>query len=147
MTNHVHLLMTFFSETSLSKAIQMLGRFYVQYFNHCYRRTGTLWEGRYKATLIDSESYLLTCMRYIDLNPVRAGISSTPEESEFTSARDRARAHRARQQLARAPVKPNRAQRRLIARARADAGRDRWLAPIHRRIWPLRRTCWRTLSA
>jgi len=53
----------------------MLGRYYVQYFNYCYRRTGTLWEGRYKATLIDSESYLLTCMRYIELNPVRAGMN------------------------------------------------------------------------
>ncbi|SFO37598.1 hypothetical protein [Nitrosospira briensis] len=58
----------------MSKALQMLGRYYVQFFNHCYRRTGTLWEGRYKATLIDTEAYLLTCMRYIELNPVRAGI-------------------------------------------------------------------------
>jgi len=52
--------------------MQMLGRYYVQYYNHCYKRTGTLWEGRYKATLIDSKQYLLTCMRYIELNPVRA---------------------------------------------------------------------------
>ena len=52
--------------------MQMVGRYYVQYFNHCYQRTGTLWEGRYKATLIDSEQYLLICMRYIELNPVRA---------------------------------------------------------------------------
>ena len=73
MTNHVHLLMTPFSETSLSKSLQMLGRYYVQYFNYCYQRTGTLWEGRYKATLIDSEAYLLSCMRYIELNPVRGG--------------------------------------------------------------------------
>ena len=65
MTNHVHLLITPHTEQSLSKAMQMLGRYYVQYFNYSYKRSGTLWEGRYKATLIDSESYLLTCMRYI----------------------------------------------------------------------------------
>lgn len=52
--------------------MQMVGRYYVQYFYHCYLQTGTLWEGRYKATLVDTEQYLLTCMRYIELNPVRA---------------------------------------------------------------------------
>ena len=72
MTNHVHLLITPHTENGLSKAIQMLGRYYVQYFNHTYQRTGTLWEGRYKATLIDSETYALSCYRYIELNPVRA---------------------------------------------------------------------------
>ena len=72
MTNHVHLLLSPRQEDSLSKALQMLGRYYVQYFNYTYERTGTLWEGRYKATLIDSENYLLTCYRYIELNPVRA---------------------------------------------------------------------------
>jgi putative transposase len=80
MTNHVHLLITPFSEQSLSKTLQMLGRYYVQYFNYCYQRTGTLWEGRYKATLIDSELYLLTCMRYIELNPVRAGMVASPAD-------------------------------------------------------------------
>ena len=72
MTNHVHLLVTPHTENGIGKMMQMLGRYYVQYFNHRYHRTGTLWEGRYKATLIDSEQYLLTCMRYIELNPVRA---------------------------------------------------------------------------
>lgn len=85
MNNHVHLLMTPFSETGLSKSLQMLGRYYVQYFNNRYRRTGTLWEGRYKATLIDSESYLLTCMRYIESNPVRAGIVADPAEYPWSS--------------------------------------------------------------
>ena len=79
MTNHVHLLITPHTENSLGKAIQMLGRYYVQYFNYSYKRTGTLWEGRYKATLIDSEAYLLTCYRYIELNPVRAeGMAEHP---------------------------------------------------------------------
>ncbi|MGR9117688.1 MAG: transposase [Gammaproteobacteria bacterium] len=87
MTNHVHLLMTPFSKTGLSKSLQMLGRYYVQYFNSCYRRTGTLWEGRYKAALIDSESYLLACMRYIELNPVRAGMAANPAEYPWSSYR------------------------------------------------------------
>lgn len=80
MTNHVHLLITPHTEQSIAKAMQMLGRYYVQYFNYCYQRTGTLWEGRYRATLIDSEAYLLTCMRYIELNPVRAGMVAHPSE-------------------------------------------------------------------
>jgi putative transposase len=60
------------TENSLPKTLQSVGRRYVQYFNYCYQRTGTLWEGRYRATIIDTERYLLTCMRYIELNPVRA---------------------------------------------------------------------------
>ena len=85
MTNHVHLLITPHLEQSLGKAMQMLGRYYVQYYNYCYRRTGTLWEGRYKATLIDSEAYLLTCMRYIELNPVRAGMAVDPSDYPWSS--------------------------------------------------------------
>ena len=85
MTTHVHLLITPQEEQSLAKAIQMLGRYYVQYFNYCYHRTGTLWEGRYKATLIDSETYLLTCMRYIELNPVRAGMVAQPSDYPWSS--------------------------------------------------------------
>jgi len=72
MSNHVHLLASPDGASSISKTMQSLGRRYVQYFNYHYNRTGTLWEGRYKATLIDSDRYLLTCMRYIELNPVRA---------------------------------------------------------------------------
>ena len=87
MTNHVHLLITPHTEQSLPQAMQMLGRYYVQYHNYCYQRTGTLWEGRYKATLIDSESYLLTCMRYIELNPVRADMVAHPSEYPWSSYR------------------------------------------------------------
>lgn len=90
MTTHVHLLITPNEEQSLSKAIQMLGRYYVQYYNYCYQRTGTLWEGRYKATLIDSEAYLLTCMRYIELNPVRANMVAHPSEYPWSSYRHNA---------------------------------------------------------
>lgn len=85
MTNHVHLLCTPQMESSLSKTLQSLGRRYVQYFNYAYGRTGTLWEGRYKATLIDSKGYLLTCMRYIELNPVRAGMVSHPVDYPWSS--------------------------------------------------------------
>ncbi|MBA3581218.1 MAG: transposase [Gammaproteobacteria bacterium] len=72
MPNHLHLLLTPREENSISKVMQSVGRCYTQYFNDRYNRAGALWEGRYKATLIDSEQYLLTCMRYIELNPVRA---------------------------------------------------------------------------
>jgi putative transposase len=73
MTNHVHLLATPATPHAISHMMQDLGRKYVRYINHSYCRSGTLWEGRYKASLDDSEAYLFTCMRYIELNPVRAG--------------------------------------------------------------------------
>ena len=87
MTNHVHLLISPQKENSLSKAIQMLGRYYVQYFNYTYNRTGTLWEGRYKASLIDSDTYALICYRYIELNPVRAEMVAHPSEYPWSSYR------------------------------------------------------------
>ncbi len=86
MTNHVHLLVTPHTKEGIGKMMQMLGRYYVQYFNYRYKRTGTLWEGRYKATLIDTENYLLTCMRYIELNPVRAkNMAANPADYPWTS--------------------------------------------------------------
>lgn len=85
MTNHVHLLVTPTSEHSISHFMQDLGRKYVKYINATYRRTGTLWEGRYKASLIDSEAYLLTCMRYIELNPVRAQMVEHPGDYHWSS--------------------------------------------------------------
>lgn len=86
MTNHVHLLITPQTEDGIGKMMQMLGRYYVQYFNKKYNRTGTLWEGRYKATLIDTENYFLICMRYIELNPVRAkGMVSDPADYRWSS--------------------------------------------------------------
>jgi putative transposase len=87
MTNHVHLLITPHKKDGISKVIQMLGRYYVQYFNHTYQRTGTLWEGRYKATLIDSEHYAFGCYRYIELNPVRADMVEHPYEYPWSSHR------------------------------------------------------------
>jgi len=85
MTNHVHLLITPNTAHGISKVMQTIGRYYVQYFNYQYQRTGTLWEGRYKATLIDSEDYLLRCSRYIELNPVRAGMVKVPVDYPWSS--------------------------------------------------------------
>jgi REP-associated tyrosine transposase len=85
MTNHVHLLATPKKEASLSAMMQYLGRFYVRYFNLSYQRTGTLWEGRYHSCLIQSEAYLLNCQRYIELNPVRAGMVQDPADYKWSS--------------------------------------------------------------
>ena len=85
MTNHVHLLVTPTHEDSLPRTFQSLGRRYVQYFNSTHQRTGTLWEGRYRATLIESETYLLTCYRYIELNPVRAEMVRHPRDYRWSS--------------------------------------------------------------
>jgi putative transposase len=67
--------------------MQAMGRRYVQYINRSYRRTGSLWEGRYKSSLVQAETYLLTCMRYIELNPVRAGMVKDPSEYRWSSYR------------------------------------------------------------
>lgn len=85
MTNHAHLLMTPAETGGVSYVLQTLGRRYVRYINHLYRRSGTLWEGRYHSSLIESERYLLTCYRYIELNPVRAGMTDNPEHYPWSS--------------------------------------------------------------
>ena len=85
MPNHVHLLVTPKTEEGLSRMMRYLGSRYVKYFNNVYRRTGTLWEGRYKSSLVDSERYLLICYRFIELNPVRAGMVDSPAEYSWSS--------------------------------------------------------------
>lgn len=102
MTNHVHILVTPGMPHSITHMMQDLGRKYVRYINHTYQRSGTLWpfshirvlhgirtsctsEGRYKASLVDSEVYLLTCMRYIEMNPVRAGMVEHPGDYRWSS--------------------------------------------------------------
>lgn len=87
MDNHFHLLLTPEDSEGLPKMMQALGRAYVRYFNTRHGRTGTLWEGRYRSSLIDSEQYLLSCMAYIDLNPVRAGMVSDPAHHPWSSHR------------------------------------------------------------
>lgn len=85
MTNHIHLLMTAKDKTSISLLMQYIGRFYVPYINHKYQFSGSIWEGRFKSNLIESERYLLACMRYIEENPVRANMVSHPKEYLFSS--------------------------------------------------------------
>ena len=85
MTNHVHLLVTPMVDYGIAQMMQALGRRYVYYVNKTYKRTGTLWEGRYKSSLVDSERYLLTCMRYIELNPIRADMVKHPGEYKWSS--------------------------------------------------------------
>lgn len=85
MTNHVHLLMTPGVPGAVAKTMQAVGRRYVRYVNASICRTGTLWEGRYKAGLVDSERYVLACYRYIELNPVRAGMVASPDEYRWSS--------------------------------------------------------------
>ena len=77
MTHHVHLLITPERSEAVPRVIIALGRRYVQYINTTYRRTGTLWDSRYKSSLIQAETYLLACQRYIELNPVRAATLPT----------------------------------------------------------------------
>jgi putative transposase len=85
MTNHVHLLLTPGYEQGVSRMMQAQGRKYVQYFNFTYGRSGTLWEGRYKSTVVDEDNYLLTVYRYIELNPVRARMVAHAAEYPWSS--------------------------------------------------------------
>jgi len=85
MTNHIHILATADSTRGISLMMQKTGRFYVPYINHKYQRTGTLWEGRFKSSLVDSDFYVLACMRYIEMNPVRAHMVESPESYKWSS--------------------------------------------------------------
>jgi putative transposase len=85
MDNHFHLLATPATAEALPLMMQAVGRSYVRYFNQRHARSGTLWEGRYRSTLIETERYLLACMVYIDLNPVRAGMVAQPGAWQWSS--------------------------------------------------------------
>jgi len=85
MTNHVHLLVTPELEQSVTEMMQSLGSQYVRYFNKKHNRTGSLWEGRFKSSLVDSDAYLFICMRYIEMNPVRAKMVEHPAEYAWSS--------------------------------------------------------------
>ncbi len=87
MTNHIHLLLTPETRNSASDLMRRLGCRYVRYFNRRYHRTGTLWEGRFRSALVESSAYFLRCSRYIDLNPVRAGIVTDAADYEWSSFR------------------------------------------------------------
>lgn len=85
MDNHVHLLLSANDPSHISRVMQHIGRKYVPYFNHKYGKSGTLWEGRFKSSMIESEQYLLCCYRYIELNPVRANMVTKPEDWKWSS--------------------------------------------------------------
>lgn len=85
MTNHVHLLMTSDKPEAIGALMKALGQRYVQYINKTYARSGTLWEGRFRSCPIQAEDYLLSCQRYIELNPVRANMVSHPAEYRWSS--------------------------------------------------------------
>ena len=90
MSNHFHIMITPESASGLSRGMQSLGRRYVRYFNDRYERTGTLWEGRYRSALIVDERHWLTCLRYVEMNPVRAGLVQVPEAYRWSSYRTHA---------------------------------------------------------
>jgi putative transposase len=90
MTNHVHLLLTPKRAATVPRLIMSLGRRYVQYINRTYGRTGTLWDSRYKSSVVQASTYLLTCQRYIELNPVRAAMVEDPAHYRWTSYRHNA---------------------------------------------------------
>ncbi|MCD6680161.1 MAG: transposase [Burkholderiaceae bacterium] len=87
MTNHVHLLLTAERTSAASAMMKALGERYVRHFNRKYRRTGTLWEGRFRSCPTETESYFLSCQRYIELNPVRAGMVAHPAQYRWSSYR------------------------------------------------------------
>lgn len=144
MDNHLHVLATPEDEPGLGKLVQSLGRRYVAWFNHKYGRSGTLWEGRYRATVIDSERYFLACMRYIELNPVRAGLCSSPEEFAWSSCAS----HLGRRSdsllsehllywtLGNTPFEREAAYRDLLSEGCADAERQRF-TDATLKGWPL----------
>lgn len=87
MTNHIHVLLTPSNEASCAELMRDLGQRYVSYFNRRYKRTGTLWEGRFRSCLVDSREYVLSCYRYIERNPVRARMVAAPAAYPWSSYR------------------------------------------------------------
>src|SRR5690625_1311117 len=87
MTNHVHLLLTGRETGSAGRLMKRLGQRYVQYINRTYRRSGTLWEGRFRSCLTKEEAYVMGCYRYIELNPVRAELVEHPGDYRWSSYR------------------------------------------------------------
>jgi putative transposase len=85
MTNHVHLLLTGRDDDSVSRTMKRLGESYVRYFNRAHSRTGTLWEGRFHSSVVDTQTYLLRCYRYVERNPVRAGMVTQPRDYTWSS--------------------------------------------------------------
>jgi len=90
MNNHVHILVESDKAENISNLIHYTAGIYALYFNRLYKRTGSLWEGRFKSSLVNSENYFISCLHYIESNPVRAGLTNSPEEYPWSSYRSRA---------------------------------------------------------
>ena len=90
MTNHVHILLTPTHADGVGYLMKRLGQRYVQYINRNYERSGTLWEGRFRSCLVQQDTYLMACYRYIELNPVRAGLVQHPSQYQWSSYRSNA---------------------------------------------------------
>ena len=122
MTNHIHILATPKHKDSIGLLMQHIGRHYVPYINHTYGTSGSIWQGRYKSSLIQGDPYLLTCMRYIELNPVRADMVNSPSQYRWSSYRANAQGkpdalltpHPLYQQLSRNPLKRREAYKALF---------------------------------
>lgn len=133
MSNHIHLLATGATEDTLPKVVQSVGRRYVAYFNHRYGRTGTLWEGRYRSTVIDTEAYFLNCQRYIEQNPVRAGLVADPAGFAWSSHRfnalgipdDLLTPHPIMRSLGQDPLESRRTYRAMCAKPLPEAELER----------------------
>jgi len=129
MTNHVHLLMTPGDEDGVAHVMKGIGQSYAQYANRAYGRTGSRWDGRFRSCLVDSETYLLTCYRYIECNPVRAGLVRDPGEYAWSSHRANALGvpdpvvtpHSCVEELGRAPAERQAAYRKLFCDELAPA--------------------------
>ncbi|MCF7992305.1 MAG: transposase [Thiohalocapsa sp.] len=126
MPNHFHLILTPWSEDGIGKLMQYTGRYYVQHVNARYGRTGTLWEGRYRATLFDPAAHMIEASRYVELNPVRAGLVRSQEDYDWSSYG--ANAHGADDEL----VHPHGAYKQLgrSVKARRDAYRESFETPL-----------------
>lgn len=170
MTNHVHLLMTGTDAEGIPRLMKHLNQRYVHYVNRALRRTGTLWGGRYRSCLVDTEEYLLVCHRYIELNPVRAGIVERPAEYRWSSYRANALGetdellspHPILETLGRGPGERSAAYRELFRQSLSEQvvdqirrstnggfalgaeGFQKNMADrLKRRVVPLRRRAWR----
>lgn len=160
MTNHIHLLARPTGLDSIGLMMQALGRRYVRYFNNRHRRTGTLWEGRYRSCLVDSDEYLLQCQRYLELNPVRAAMVTAPGDYRWSSYRTNAfgkhsklvSPHALYQQLGRTPAERQSNYRALLGDTSQRSGQSythhncQRLSAGKRQIQTQNRGTYRTIS-
>ena len=140
MTNHTHILATPETDNSVSSMMQYLGRHYVPYINRTYGTSGSIWEGRYKASMIHDDEYLLCCMRYIELNPVRAAMAKTPGAYRWSSYHTNGRGEKS------TLVKPHPLYQSLgrTRKQRQGAYKSLFQSVVSHRVMGEIRSAWRT---